>query len=142
MRRRVERQLADSIEADEEEEGLPALMEQPLSQLIPEPIAAGAPAAALATGLPGPKGLPRIRPGAASRVKQKPPEMSWPDYLIMLLHTGAEIEHCLMVQYLYAAYSLGGDKVPQQYQTMVRRWRESILTTSAPTFRSCPRPHR
>jgi len=68
--------------------------------------------------------------------------MSWPDYLIMLLHTGAEIEHCLMVQYLYAAYSLGGDKVPQQYQTMVRRWRESILTTSAPTFRSCPRPHR
>lgn len=60
----------------------------------------------------------------------KPPEMPWRDYLIMLLHVGAELEHGLMVQYLYAAYSLGGDNVPPEDQDKVREWQELILTVA------------
>lgn len=36
----------------------------------------------------------------------KPEELTWWDWAVFLLHTAAEIEHALMVQYLYAAYSL------------------------------------
>jgi hypothetical protein len=60
----------------------------------------------------------------------KPEEMTWRDYLIMLLHIGAELEHGLMVQYLYAAYSLGGDKLSAQDQTMVRGWQDLLLTVA------------
>src|SRR5438309_1262508 len=45
----------------------------------------------------------------------------------MLLHIAAEIEHALMVEYLFAAYSLGGPQVPPQHQMLVRRWQEVIL---------------
>jgi hypothetical protein len=37
--------------------------------------------------------------------EELPAEFSWHDYAIFLLSTAAEIEHSLMVQYLYAAYS-------------------------------------
>jgi len=33
---------------------------------------------------------------------EKRPDMSWRDYLVMLLTFGTAAEHCLMVQYLYA----------------------------------------
>jgi len=36
--------------------------------------------------------------------------MSWRDHLVMILTSGAEIEHALMVQYLYAAYSIDGNQ--------------------------------
>src|SRR6185436_17019933 len=49
-----------------------------------------------------------------------PEEFDWRDYTIFLLHVAAEIEHSLMVQYLYAAYSLADD-------ANARRWREVIL---------------
>ena len=42
-----------------------------------------------------------------------PPEFNGRDYAIFLLHVAAEIEHSLMVQYLFAAYSLGGPNVPE-----------------------------
>jgi hypothetical protein len=45
----------------------------------------------------------------------------------MLLHIAAEIEHSLMVEYLFAAYTLGGPQVPAAHQTQVRRWQEVIL---------------
>ena len=64
------------------------------------------------------------------RVPVKPPELGWRDYLVMLLHIGAEIEHALMVEYLYAAYSLGGPQVPAERRGEVRDWRESILTVA------------
>ncbi len=60
----------------------------------------------------------------------KPDEMTWRDYLIMLLHIGAELEHGLMVQYLYAAYSLGGDGVPPEDQERVHKWQDLILTVA------------
>jgi rubrerythrin len=60
----------------------------------------------------------------------KPDEMTWRDYVIMLLHVGAELEHGLMVQYLYAAYSLGGDHLSHADQAEVRKWQDLILTVA------------
>ncbi|HTB38409.1 MAG TPA: ferritin-like domain-containing protein [Reyranella sp.] len=57
-------------------------------------------------------------------------DMTWKDHLVMLLQIGAEIEHSLMVQYLYAAYSLGGDNVPADQQKMVRGWQADILAVA------------
>ncbi|AIY44066.1 hypothetical protein LT85_4908 [Collimonas arenae] len=54
-------------------------------------------------------------------------EFSPRDYVAYLLSIDAEIEHCLMVQYLYAAYSLGGPQVPSQFRDAVRSWQEVIL---------------
>ncbi|AUG81970.1 hypothetical protein CFP65_7389 [Kitasatospora sp. MMS16-BH015] len=56
-----------------------------------------------------------------------PPEFNWRDYTVMLLHISAEIEHSLMVQYLFAAYSLGGPQVPLEHQAKVRKWQEIVL---------------
>lgn len=50
-----------------------------------------------------------------------------PDRAVGLLHIAAEIEHVLMVQYLYAAYSLGGEQVPPQHRETVAAWQEIIL---------------
>lgn len=54
-------------------------------------------------------------------------EFSPRDYVTYLLSIDAEIEHCLMVQYLYAAYSLGGPQVLPEYRDIVRDWQEAIL---------------
>ncbi len=54
-------------------------------------------------------------------------EFSPRDYIAYLLSVDAEIEHCLMVQYLYAAYSLGGPQVPAEYRAVVRNWKDIIL---------------
>ncbi len=66
---------------------------------------------------------------AATGLPPKPPEMSWRDYLVMLLHVAAEIEHALMVEYLYAAYSLGGAGVGK-HATKVRGWHDELLTVA------------
>lgn len=58
---------------------------------------------------------------------RKPAELTWRDYAIMLLHIASSIEHALMVQYLYAAYSLGGEQVPARHRAAVERWRAEIL---------------
>jgi Ferritin-like len=49
------------------------------------------------------------------------PELAPRDEAVFLLHTAAEIEHALMVQYLYAAWSLPDGPVG------VRRWRREVL---------------
>jgi Ferritin-like len=56
-----------------------------------------------------------------------PPEFTPRQYAIFLLHVAAELEHVLMVEYLYAAYSLGGEQVPLEHQAEVTQWREVIL---------------
>jgi len=61
-------------------------------------------------------------------VLTKPVDQTWLDHLLMLLHIGAELEHGLMVQYLYAAYSLGGQQVPPGERARVQRWRDQLLT--------------
>jgi hypothetical protein len=61
----------------------------------------------------------------------KHPALSWRDHVIMLLHIAAEIEHSLMVQYLYAAYSLGGpDVTSRDRQASVGRWRDNLVTVA------------
>ena len=45
-----------------------------------------------------------------------PSEFNGRDYAIFLLRIAAEVEHSLMVQYLFAAYSLGGPDVPDDRQ--------------------------
>jgi hypothetical protein len=56
--------------------------------------------------------------------------MSWRDHLVMMLTSGAEIEHALMVQYLFAAYSINGDQESEQDRALVEGWRTSILTVA------------
>jgi rubrerythrin len=56
-----------------------------------------------------------------------PAEFSWHDYAIFLLSVAAEIEHSLMVQYLYAAYSIGGPQVPVQHRKDMLEWQRIIL---------------
>jgi hypothetical protein len=70
-----------------------------------------------------------VRPVAVTQpsVAQPAPEFNWRDYAIMLLHAAAEIEHSLMVEYLFAAYSLGGPQVPERLERSVRQWQEIIL---------------
>jgi rubrerythrin len=63
-------------------------------------------------------------------IPTKPEEMTWRDYVIMLLHIGSELEHGLMVQYLYAAYSLGGDHLTGDEQAEVKQWQDLILTVA------------
>ena len=58
----------------------------------------------------------------------KPVAFTWRDYTLMLLKIDASIEHGLMVQYLYAAYSLGGSQVPEDKRPMVRNWQQTILS--------------
>jgi hypothetical protein len=55
------------------------------------------------------------------------PKLAARDDAVFLLHAAAEVEHALMVQYLYAAYSLGGPQVPQDKQEIVRGWKRTIL---------------
>ena len=55
------------------------------------------------------------------------PEFSQRDYAVFLLSMAAEIEHSLMVQYLYAAWSFGGAQVPPQHRAEVETWRRILL---------------
>src|SRR5229473_1307630 len=76
------------------------------------------------TPTPPPRGA---RKTAAAAEPQLPEELSWHDYAVFLLHVAAEVEHALMVQYLYAAYSLGGASLGGEKHEDARHWREVIL---------------
>ncbi|MBV8327589.1 ferritin-like protein [Chryseobacterium sp.] len=56
-----------------------------------------------------------------------PYEFNAKDYLSFLLYINSEIEHGLMLQYLYAGYSMGGSHIPEEYQPKVKNWQETIL---------------
>jgi hypothetical protein len=65
----------------------------------------------VAADAPRPEELPRVEPPLAPR-----------DEAIFLLHAAAEVEHELMLQYLYAAYSL-----PEDAEPPVADWRNTLL---------------
>ena len=68
---------------------------------------------------------------AAPAKSIKHPGLTWNDHLVMLLHVAAEIEHGLMVQYLYAAYSLGGpDVTGDDRHALVKRWHDNLITVA------------
>src|SRR5258708_18552962 len=56
-----------------------------------------------------------------------PEEFTWRDYTVLLLHIAAEIEHALMVQYLFAAYSLDGSQLPTRERDHVATWKQIML---------------
>ena len=56
-----------------------------------------------------------------------PAQFTGKDYITMLLHVDAEIEHGLMLQYLYSAYSIGGPQIPEKYRERVHNWKNIIL---------------
>ena len=67
--------------------------------------------------------------GASPR-SDKRPDMSWRDHLVMLLSFGAAAEHCLMVQYLYAAYSMRTEGQSLERVKMIEGWRSNILAVA------------
>ena len=80
------------------------------------------------------KGVKTKQKSAKAQLKANEPkkveiplEFNGKDYLSYLISIDAELEHSLMLQYLYAAYSLGGPDVPQEHQDTVRCWQEVIL---------------
>src|SRR5688572_6792282 len=54
------------------------------------------------------------------------PRLAPRDEVVFLLHTAAEVEHALLVQYLYAAFSLGGPAVPADKVGLVAGWRNDL----------------
>ncbi|MEX0676002.1 MAG: ferritin-like protein [Pirellulales bacterium] len=81
---------------------------------------------------------PTLRPLSAAALAGQPapmeslrpiePKLTPRDEVVFLLHTAAEIEHSLLVQYLYAAYSLGGEHIPPEHRPTVDRWTQQIST--------------
>jgi hypothetical protein len=76
---------------------------------------------------------PGVAEAPAVQTIPKPDELGWWDWAVLLLHTAAEIEHALMAQYLYAAYSLAdadftGTQVPADAGTSTARWRDTSIS--------------
>jgi hypothetical protein len=67
---------------------------------------------------------------ALAKRYNKRPDMSWRDHLVMLLSFGAAAEHCLMVQYLYAAYSLRTDGEDADRRMKIEDWRAHVLAVA------------
>lgn len=79
---------------------------------------------------PGPK-LEKRRLIQLSSVRSR--DMTWYEHLVMLLQIGAGVEHGLMVQYLYAAYSMDETAVPEkhkEHRASVARWRASLIAVA------------
>src|SRR5436309_3069621 len=56
------------------------------------------------------------------------PPLAPHDEAVFLLHIAAEVEQALMLQYLYAAYSLNTDPdLPPDRKAQVRAWRATVL---------------
>lgn len=56
----------------------------------------------------------------------KPTTTGWWDWLVFLLHSAAEIEHSLMVQYLFSGYSINPLFGAPEYE-MVSGWKTTVL---------------
>lgn len=100
-----------------------------------EAAAQAAPATALRAkgGAPAPRppltALRTRRAGEAAATEQPVLDvfMAPRERAVYLLHVGAEIEHALLVQYLYAGYSLGGPHLTAKQARLVKRWRDTVL---------------
>jgi hypothetical protein len=61
-------------------------------------------------------------------VSHPPAGLTWHGYLVQLLHIASSIEHALMVQYLFAAYSLNDGVESSEFRKKVVLWRNLILS--------------
>jgi hypothetical protein len=75
-----------------------------------------------AAALPLAKGVPPAAEKPGFDMPMAPHDMA-----IGLLHIGAEVEHALMAQYLYAGYSLQECQPDEEKRRTVQRWRSIIL---------------
>ena len=82
--------------------------------------AAGSASAAQRTSAAGPDG------------ERLPDGFTWHGYLVQLLHIASSIEHALMVQYLFAAYSLDDEnpRLEPDERRKVAQWRNLILSVA------------
>lgn len=69
---------------------------------------------------------------AAPTLIPKPDELGWWEWAVFLLHTATEIEHALLVQYLYASFSLAdsgfaGTAIPPNATELAVGWQGTIL---------------
>jgi hypothetical protein len=64
---------------------------------------------------------------ATGRPLDIPAEFTPRQYAVLLLHIAAAVEHALMVEYLYAGFSLCGPQLPTTRQAEVAEWQETIL---------------
>jgi hypothetical protein len=55
------------------------------------------------------------------------PALTAHDAAVFLLHVAAEVEHALLAQYLYAAWSVGGSQIPVNRADEAEGWRQTIL---------------
>lgn len=71
-----------------------------------------------------------VQETATERLMGHDPELSPREEAIFLLHTAAEVEHALLIQYLYAGFSLGNDRLTEAQQEIVDGFRRifSIAT--------------
>ncbi len=79
---------------------------------------------------PAPRELFSLRtaPGQAAERAHTDISMCPREAAVYLLHIGAEVEHALMAQYLYAGYSLGGEHLTPEQKVKVQSWRETIFS--------------
>jgi Ferritin-like len=63
----------------------------------------------------------------AGRRLEIPAEFTPRQYAVLLLHIAAAVEHALMVEYLYAGFSLCGPQLLPTRQAEVAEWQETIL---------------
>jgi len=83
-------------------------------------------AASPAAGLPAKMRTRGLAAPLTSDAQPISPEFNGHQYAVFLLHVAAGIEHALMAQYLFAAYSLGGAQIAPEHRTTVERWQEVI----------------
>ena len=89
-----------------------------------------APHAVAAPIAPAPVAPGRAAAPTAGQPAHDPP-LAPRDETIFLLHIAAEVEHALLVQYLFAAYSLKDPSdLPADQGALVRAWRDTIVTVA------------
>src|SRR5262249_1874330 len=74
-------------------------------------------------------GTAPLAPSAATTPKLNPPDpwLSSRDEAVFLLQTTAEVEHALLVQYLYAAYSLDASRFTDPQKATVSKMKQTII---------------
>ena len=67
--------------------------------------------------------------GLIAQTATAPPEsfLTPHDEAALLLRVAAEVEHALMVEYLYAGFSLNEAQARPEHQTLVREWRQVVM---------------
>jgi hypothetical protein len=110
-------------------------VEAPASSPAARGVAAGnVPGGAVAAGALAAGTVATADPGTAKIITVPSPGRPWHEpalapreETIYLLHIAAEVEHALMVQYLYAAFSLEGSQDTPEHAAIAADWRSTLF---------------